>query len=226
MKNSILLLTFLHCWLLVTPSHTPADQVNKNSVILKEVRGVKDSQGALIAKESIYGGGISGNQSDSTSESDRSGVALRELRAPTGTFTFRKGETSLTATVIPLVARNHHGMWIPAKGKWEFQDGETNSYESVIHVKMGGDLDIVYQSTEMLTNNKEHVLHYGLSGNPHAVSLSRTRLNTVFPSQNSSSTSKPILQYQPADDIILVQMEFTPEGFLIQPIFDYQVKKQ
>ena len=42
----------------------------------------------------------------------------------------------------------------------------------------------------------------------------------------SSSKDHPILNYQLADDIILGQLAFRPDGFLSQPIFDYQVIKQ
>ncbi|MDT7042532.1 hypothetical protein [Candidatus Nitronereus thalassa] len=227
MKNSIVFVIFLHCWLLVTPSHLPADQVHKSSVILKEVRDINNAEGILIAKESIYGGGISQNPSAHTPRDQNHGVVLREFRSPTERFTVKSGETTITSQVIPLVTENNQpGLWNPANGEWVFKNSETNSYESVIHVKKGGDLDIVYQSTGMRRGGERHVLHYGLNGNPHAVSLSRTRLKKAFASQPSPSNTTPVLNYQPADDIILVEMAFTQDGFVFQPIFDYQVIKQ
>jgi len=218
MKPSIILLTFLHCWLLTSPPHAPADQVHKHAVILKEIRELKNANGALIAKESIYRGGIPG---------PAQGVILRELQDPKGTFTFSQAGIRITAKVIPMVATRHHqGKLLPALGKWDFQNRASKSYDSAIHVKMAGDLDIVYQSTDMSLGKEDNVLHYGLSGNPHAVSLSKKRLKDALAFSTRSSDIKPILHYQPADDIILIQMELTPEGFFFQPIFDYQVAKQ
>lgn len=226
MKNMIMALTFLHMFLLTTPNKTPADQVNKNSVILKEVRELKNTTGVLIAEEWVYGGGIAGYQSTQTPDNKVHGATLREFRSPKGSFDFSKGKTTITVKTIPVVGEvNHKGMWDPAIGRWEFQSRESNSYESVIHVEKGGDLDIAYQSTEMKIGKQKDVLHYGLNGNPHAISLSRKRLKNAFTSEISSSQIKPILNYQPPDDIILVQMELTPEGLLFQPIFDYQVIK-
>lgn len=224
-KNSIVVLTFLHMFILTTPSGTPADQVSKNSVILKEVRQLQDLKGLLIAQESIYGGGISGLRSNQDTRGEGNGIALRELRPPQGAFTFTKDVTTISVKVLPLVGRrDHNDVWSPATGKWDFKNRETNSYESVIQVKKGGDLDIVYQSTGMSVGNQENVVHYGLSGNPHAISLSRKRLKNAFASQISSD-NKPILNYQPPDDVILVRLELTSKGFLFQPIFDYQVVK-
>jgi len=90
-------------------------------------------------------------------------------------------------------------------------------------VKMGGDLDIVYQSTEMKIGEQEHVMHYGLSGNPHAVILSKKRLKEAFASEKFTAKTKPILSYQPRDDMILVQMKLTSEGLMFKPILDCQV---
>jgi hypothetical protein len=114
-------------------------------------------------------------------------------------------------------------VWSPALGKWDFKFGETNNYKSAIHVKMGGDLDIAYQSTGMKIGEQDNVMHYGLSGNPHAVILSKKRLKKAFASQGSPAKTKPILSYQPRDDMILVQMELTSEGIIFHPILDYQV---
>ena len=114
-------------------------------------------------------------------------------------------------------------MWGPALGKWDFKFGETNNYKSAIHVKMGGDLDVAYQSTGMKIGEQAHVMHYGLSGNPHAVILSKKRLKKAFASQESPAKIKPILTYQPRDDMILALMEVTSKGLMFKPILDYQV---
>ncbi len=226
MKNIIVGLTVLASFFLMAPSSTPADQVSKNSVILKEVSELTSVSGVPVAQELIYAGGISGNRSTQVSSGEVGRVTLRELRALKGTFSFSRGGTMITVKVLPMVAtKNHHGVWKPAAGRWDFKTRETNSYKSVIHVKKGGDLDIVYQSTGLSVGNQDTVMHYGLSGNPHAISLSRKRLKTAFASPQSPSNLKPILNYRPADDIILVQMELTPEGLLFKPIFDYRIAK-
>lgn len=118
-----------------------------------------------------------------------------------------------------------HGLWRPVSGTWHFKSGDTNTYESVIHVQMGGNLDIAYQRTEMKIREKEHVVHYGLSGNPHAVGWSRKQLKKVFHEQEFSSFTQPVFSYQSPKDVILVQMEFTPDGLIFHPIFDYQGMK-
>jgi len=219
-------LSVLTMFTLIAPERVLADRVNKNAVILKEVRQLKTGGGLQTVEESIYGGGISGTRIPRDSNGEVDGALLRELRIPEGTFTFAQGMTTITVMVIPMVAVHLvGGHWIPAPGRWEFQDRESNSYESVIHVKKGGDLDIVYQSTEMRIGSRDHVLHYGLSGNPHAISLSRKRLKTAFGAEDSDPGLKPVLKYQPANDIILVRIEFTPEGLLFQPIFDYRLAR-
>lgn len=223
MKRLVVALTAFPWLLLTAPGLTPADQVSKDAVILKEIRVIQNKTGVPFAKESVYGGGIGNIES---SQGTRGGNAtLRELRPLNGSFTFAQGKTTITVKVVPLVAeRDAKDAWSPALGRWDFNHDGATGYESAIHVKMGGDLDIAYQSTKMRLPGKYHVLHYGLSGNPHAISLSRKRLKQAFASPTSSAP-KPILEYEPAKDMILVQMEFTPEGFRFQPIFDYEVVK-
>jgi len=227
MKFIMVVFSVLSIFILTTPSRTPAYQVNKTSVILKEVRELKTVKGVLFAKESIYTGGIGGKISSHNPDCQDSGGTLKELRSPKSAFTVSKGAATIEAEVIPLVVeKSQKCMWQPALGHWDFSFGETNNYESVIHVQMGGDLDIAYQSSKMKKGEQEHVLHYGLSGNPHAISLSRKRLQKAFASQTSSSNIKTVLNYQVPNDIIIVQIEVTPEGLIFQPIFDYQVVKE
>ena len=223
MKKTSVILSILSIFLLIVPSGIQADQISKNSVILKEVKEVKTAEGVVFAKESIYAGGISGNNFADDSTGQGGAVTLRELRAPNGVFTL-SGGVKIEVKIIPTVAmKNQNGLWRPALGHWDLKYGETNNYKSVIHVQMGGDLDIAYQSTEMKIGEQEHVVHYGLSGNPHAIILSRKRLKKAFASQESSAKTKPILTYQPRDDMILVQMEVTSDGLMFKPILDYQV---
>ena len=223
MKKIILFLMVLPVFLLTAPSRIPAEQISKNSVILKDVKEVKTAEGVVVAKESIYAGGISGNNFADDSTGQGGAVTLRELRAPKGVFTL-SGGLKIEVQVIPRVARkSKNGVWGPALGKWDFKFGETNNYKSGIHVKMGGDLDIAYQSTGMKIGEQEHVMHYGLSGNPHAVILSKKRLKKAFASQESPAKMQPILSYQPPNDVILVQMELTSEGLMFNPILNYQV---
>jgi len=225
MKKSILFLMVLPVFLLTAPSRIPAEQISKNSVILKEVKEVKTPEGLFVAKESIYAGGISGNNFADDSNSQGGAVTLRELRAPMGAFTL-SGGLKIEVQVIPTVARkSKNGVWGPALGTWDFKFGETNNYQSAIHVEMGGDLDIAYQSSEMKIGEQANVMHYGLTGNPHAVSLSKKRIKKAFPPQKSPAKIKPILTYQPRDDMILVQMELTAKGFRFKPILDYQVRQ-
>jgi hypothetical protein len=223
MKKSTVLLAVFSLFLLTSPSSTPAEPLSKNSVILKEIREVKTAEGVVVAKESIYAGGISGNSFADDSKGQRGAVTLRELRATNGVLTLGRG-LKIEVKVIPTVARKSpDGMWRPALGTWDFKYGATNNYKSGIHVKMGGDLDVAYQSTGMKIGNQDNVLHYGLSGNPHAVILSKKRLKKAFASEKFIAKTKPILSYQPGDDVILVQMELTSEGFMFNPILDYQV---
>jgi len=223
MKKIILFLMVLPVFLLTAPSRISAEQISKNSVILKEVKEVKTAEGVVVAKESIYAGGISGNSFANDSNGQGGEVTLRELRATYGVFTL-SGGLKIEVQVIPTVARkSQNGVWGPSLGKWDFKFGETNNYKSAIHVKMGGDLDIAYQSTGMKTGEQDHVLHYGLSGNPHAVFLSKKRLKKAFASQESPAKIKPILSYQPGDDVILVQMKLNSEGLMFNPILYYQV---
>jgi hypothetical protein len=226
MKHLIVILTVLQIFLLTLPSRAAAYQVNKRSVILKEVKELKTPKGVLFAKEAIYVGGIGGNDFSPNPDCQEHGVTLRELRSPESTFTFSGGGVTIEATIIPMVAqKSQKCVWHPVPGKWDFKFDETNNYQSVIHVQMGGDLDIAYQSTGLKIGEREHVMHYGLSGNPHAIILSRKRLKNAFASPNSSSIT-PVLNYQPPNDIILVRIEVTPEGLLFEPIFDYQVAKE
>ena len=88
---------------------------------------------------------------------------------------------------------------------------------------MGGDLDIAYQSAGMKIGEQANVTHYGLSGNPHVVILSKKRLKKAFPPGEFTFETTLILSYQPLDDMILVQMEITSEGLRFKPILDYQV---
>jgi hypothetical protein len=223
MKKKSVILPILSIFLLIVPSGIQADQISKNSVILKEVKEVKTAEDVVFAKESIYVGGISGNNFADDSNGQGGAVTLRELRAPKGVFTL-SGGLKIEVEVIPTVARKRqNGAWSAAMGKWDFKYGETNNYKSAIHVKMGGDLDIVYQSTEMKIGEQDHVMHYGLSGNPHAVILSKKRLKKAFAFEKFTAKTKPILSYQPGDDVILVQMEVTSEGLMFSPILDYQV---
>lgn len=226
MKNSILFLTFLNCWVLGVPVQVPADQVSKHAVILKDVRDLKDANGVLIAQESIFGGGLSNDTSQRHPNARAHGVTLTELRSPHGGFESSMGQLGVTVKTIPLVvAKNPSGVWYPALGRWDFKTDNDNSYESVVHVQKGGDLDIVFQSTGMRIGNQRNVVHYGLSGNPHAISLSRKRLKAAITLPKPSTGERPILNYQPPDDVILVQMNLSPKGLLIQPIFDYQVEQ-
>jgi len=212
---------------LTIPSRAPAYQVNKRSVILKEVSELKTPEGVSFAKEAIYAGGIGGNDFSPNPDCQEHGVTLREFRSPESTFTFSRGGVTIEAAIIPMVVqKNQKCVWRPALGKWDFTFDESNNYQSVIHVQMGGDLDIAYQSTGLKIGEREHVMHYGLSGNPHAVILSRKRLINAFAHQNSSSSITPVLNYQPPNDVILVQIEITPEGLAFEPIFDYQVAKE
>jgi hypothetical protein len=223
MKKKSVIFPILSIFLLIVPSGIQADQISKNSVILKEVKEVKTAEGVVFAKESIYAGGISGNNFANDSNGQGDAVTLRELRATKGVFTL-SGGVKIEVRVIPTVARkSQNGAWSPAMGKWDFKFGETNNYKSAIHVKMGGDLDIAYQSTGMKIGEQDNVMHYGLSGNPHAVILSKKRLKKAFASQGSPAKTKPILSYQPRDDVILVQMELTSDGLMFNPILDYQV---
>ena len=223
MKKIIVFLMVLPIFLLTAPGRIPAEQISKNSVILKEVKEVKTKEGVVVAKESIYTGGISGNNFSNDSNDQGGEVTLRELRATNGVFTL-SWALKIEVQVIPTMARkSKNEVWGPALGKWDFKFGETNNYKSAIHVKMGGDLDIAYQSTKMKIGEQDNVLHYGLSGNPHAVILSKRRLKKAFASQESPAKTKPILSYQPGDDVILVQMELTSEGLIFNPILDYQV---
>ena len=223
MKKSTVLLAVFSLFLLTSPSSTPAEPLSKNSVILKEIREVKTAEGVVVAKESIYAGGISGNSLADDSKGQGAAVTLREIRATNGVFN-HSGGLKIEVKVIPTVARkSQNGVWSPAMGIWDFKFGETNNYKSAIHVKMGGDLDVAYQSTGMKIGNQDNVLHYGLSGNPHAVILSKKRLKKAFASEKFIAKTKPILSYQPGDDVILVQMELTSEGFMFNPILDYQV---
>ena len=78
----------------------------------------------------------------------------------------------------------------------------------------------------MSLGDKENVVHYGVSGNPHAISLSRKRLKEAFIFKKPPLTLKPILHYQPSDDVTLIQMQLTLDGLLFQPVFDYRVEKR
>ena len=225
MKKKSVILPILSIFLLIVPSGIQADQISKNSVILKEVKEVKTAEGVVFAEESTYAGGISGNRPAQNLSGQVGVVTLRELRPTNDVFTLSGGLT-VEVKVIPAVARkSQSGTWRPALGTWDFKYGETNNYQSAIHVQMGGDLDIAFQSTEMKIGEQDNVIHYGLSGNPHAVILSKRRLKNAFASQESSTKIKPVLTYQPPNDVILVQMKVTSEGLIFHPIFDYQVVK-
>ncbi|WNM60239.1 hypothetical protein [Candidatus Nitrospira neomarina] len=205
-----------------------AKPVNKNSVILDTVRDLTTAQGSIYAGESIYLGGITADQSIKPGPgSQEGGMALRELYSPDGVFTVTKGGLTVELQVVPMVVESdQHDRFRPALGHWEFTFEKTNNYESVIHVQRGGDLDIAYQSSQMKIGEQEHVLHYGLSGNPHAISLARKRLKKAFASKTSFSNIKPVLNYQVPNDIIIVLIEVTPEGLVFEPIFDYQMAKE
>ena len=212
-------------FLLIDPCKTAAFQVNKNSVVLDKVSELKISTGDLIGKEKIYIGGMSG---DSTTQQDSVGhtaeIRLREIHSGKSAFTLNKGSRKIGVKVIPLVeVRDQNGAWRPSVGRWDYNLGETRTYISAIHVRMGGDLDFAYQSTGMKVGEKENVLHYGLTGNPHAISLSRKRLKAMFPPEKFSDKKKPILNYQPSPNIILVHLKLTSDGLILKPIFDYQV---
>ena len=218
MKKIILILLVLPIFLCIAPNYVPAEPISKNSVLLKEIRELKTPDGVLFAKESIYAGGISGNRLAHDSNGQGDELMLRELRAPHGVFTLSGGEI-IDVKVIPTVARkSQSGVWSPALGKWEFKFGETNNYKSAIHVKKAGDLDIAYQSTGMRVGEEENVMHFGLSGNPHAVTLSKKRLKKVFGSEEFTAKKKPNLFYQPPNETILVQLEVTAEGLIFRPI--------
>jgi len=104
MKKIILFLMVFPVFLLTAPSRIQAEQISKNSVILKEVKEVKTAEGVVFAKESIYAGGISGNNFADDSTVQGGAVTLRELRAPKGVFTL-SGGLKIEVQVIPRVAR-------------------------------------------------------------------------------------------------------------------------
>ena len=223
MKNITLLLAILTIFLLNAPSRVPAEPLSKNSVILKEIGEVKTAEDVVFAEELIYAGGISGNRPALDLNGQVGAVMLRELLPINTVSNFSEG-LEIEVKVIPTVARKSPSdVWHAALGKWDFKTEEINNYKSGIHVKMSGDLDIAYQSTGMKIGNQDNVLHYGLSGNPHAVILSKKRLKKAFASEKFTAKTKPILSYQPGDDVILVRMELTSEGFMFNPILDYQV---
>ncbi len=213
----------LQMLLLAAASATAAEQVDRNSVILKEVRVLKNARGTPVAKELVYAGGIGGNLASSPNARPLS--ALREIQPLTGKFTLTEDGLVIVVRKIPIVVESiGDRVSEPAAGRWEFSIGDARSYADAVHVSTGGDLDIIYQSTGMRQGDQDSVLHYGLGGNPHAVSLSRQRLEQAFASR-TASRPKPTLDYEPADDVILVQIQLTPEGLLFQPIFDYEVVK-
>ena len=228
MRKIFLVLPILYVVFVAGVPFPLAKPVSKNSVILDTVRDLTTAQGSVYAKESIYVGGIAADHSFQPGPgSQESGMALRELYSPDGVFTVTKGGSTVELQVVPMVVESdHNDRFRPALGHWEFTFEKTNNYESVIHVQMAGDLDIAYQSSQMKIGEQEHVLHYGLSGNPHAISLSRKRLKKAFASQTSFSNIKPVLNYQVPNDIIIVLMEVTPEGFVFEPLFDYQMAKE
>ena len=225
MKYMTLITLILGMYLLIEPCKTAAFQVNKKSVVLDKVSELKDSTGGLIAKEKIYIGGMS---EDSTLQQDSLGhtgkIRLREIHPGKSAFTLHKGAGKMEVKVIPLVeVRDQNGSWRPVYGRWDYTNGETSNYISAIHVRMGGDLGFAYQSTGMKVGEKENVLHYGLTGNPHAISLSRKRLKAMFPTETFSNKKKTILNYQPSPDTLLFHIKFTSDGLSIKPILDYQV---
>lgn len=225
MKKITVLLPVLTIFLLTAPGRVPAEPISKNSVILKEVREVKTAEDVVFAKESIYVGGISGNRPAQDLSGQEGEVTLREYRATNSALTL-SGGLKIEVKVIPTVARkSQSGDWSPALGKWDFKYGETNNYKSVIHVQMGGDLDIAYQSSGMEIGEEANVMHFGLTGNPHAVILSKRRLKKAFQKEEFIRKTKPILSYQPPNDVILVQMDVTSQGINFRPIFDFQVVK-
>ena len=205
-----------------------AKPVSKTSVILDTVRDLTTTQGTVYARESIYVGGITAGESSKPGPvSQQSGMALRELYPPNGVFTVTMGGSTVELQVVPMVVESDRkDRFRPALGHWEFTFEKTKNYESVIHVQMGGNLDIAYQSTQMKIGKQKHVLHYGLSGNPHAISLSKKRLKKAFASKTSFSTIKPVLNYQVPNDIIIVLIEVQPEGLIFEPVFDYQMAKE
>lgn len=211
---------FILC--LITPGSIAAVEVDRNAVILKEVRVLKDSKGRPIANELIYVGGI-GSQSASLAHA-RPFATLREIHPLAGKITLSEGKVVITVRKLPIVMGGDGDSASPAAGRWDFFVGDRSSYADAVHVTMGGDLDILYQSTGMRKGDHDSVLHYGLGGNPHAVSLSRKRLEQAFASQ-AASQPKPTLDYEPASDVILVHIQLTREGLLFQPLFDYDVVK-
>ncbi|WNM58096.1 hypothetical protein [Candidatus Nitrospira allomarina] len=228
MRKIFLVLSILYVVFFAGVPFPLAKPVSKNSVILDTVRDLTTAQGSVYAGESIYVGGITADQSIKPGPgSQESSMVLRELHSPDGVFTVTKGGSTVEIQVVPMVVESHqNGRFRPALGHWEFTFENTNNYESVIHVQMAGDLDIAYQSSQMKIGEQEDVLHYGLSGNPHAISLSRKRLQKAFASQTSFSNIKPVLNYQVPNDIIIVLIEVTPEGFVFEPLFDYQTAKE
>ena len=224
--NRILIsfLAFEFFWMIEVSPTLPA-LVDKNSVILHEVNQLENFDGHVYAEESIYLGGIgySGNVPAQTHPSGK--VVLRELRSTQGSFHLKKESARIEVKIIPMVGtRDDKGAWKVAAGRWEFQSGENPGYENVIHVHKGGDLNIAYQSTGLRLGEKGNVLHYGLSGNPHAISLSRKRFQEANDSHDSPFSVRPILTYQPPQDMILVILESTKEGPLFKPIVNYQVQ--
>lgn len=218
----------VHILFLTIPMTTLAEEVDKRAVILKEVRELTDDEGHLVVREKLYAGGISGQQSHSrSSEVVQGGVMLRELQAPKGSFTINQNGLTIIVHTLPIVSQqDSQGKRIPAIGRWDFETREVKGYKNAIHVKRGGDLDIVFQSTGMHVGDHKQVVHYGLGGNPHAISLSRKRLKEAYASQPGLPESQPIINQPPPEDILLVQMEFTPEGLLFQPILDHPVSEE
>ncbi len=226
-KFCILIFLVLQIYSFTEARSTLANQVSKNSVILDTVGNVTNDQGDVYANESIYVGGMAGHPSgDKDQRGFGDDYSLRELRSINGGFTVTQGEATVEIQVIPAVVQpQQNGLWRAALGTWEFKYDGTNNYKSVIHVQTAGYLDIAYQSTEMKMGEQDSIVHYGLSGNPHAVSLSKRRLKEAYFSKKSSTPLTPVLSYQPPNDIIIVQMGITPEGLYFRPIFDYTMGK-
>lgn len=217
---AILFLIFL------LPGSLTASHINLKSVILHRVGDVRsDDSGVGMAGEYLDKGGINNsNYSGLVSSEIASEVFLRELRPLGKAFIMERGEFSLEVLVLPMVAVvDRRGHWQPVSGTWEFKDEETKRYQVAIPVQMGGDLDIAYQSTELKMGHEVQVLHYGLTGNPHALSLAKRRLRTAFPIQESLQKAKPVLSYVSPANIIIVVMELTAKGLKFQPIFDYHI---